>query len=141
MSAFIRAADANRVGLRFDIQSSHEGRMATGARFVMTAMVDDSDEAAEGMADASGNIIAELEPSKDGEVGLQFVSRLKQVDVGRDTDGDTITSCVIEETMVSAAPSIRPIQLRWLGMLRRLDLPPIPARRYWKSFNALTRVS
>jgi hypothetical protein len=46
--------------------------------------------------DAAQNIIAELELSKDSEVGLQFVSRLKVVDLGRDQDGDAITSCVIE---------------------------------------------
>jgi hypothetical protein len=40
--------------------------------------------------------VAELELSKDGETGLQFVSRLKVVEIGTDQDGDPITSCVIE---------------------------------------------
>ena len=46
--------------------------------------------------DATGNIISELELSKDGEVGLQFVSRLVEWDIGVDHDGDAIMSCVVE---------------------------------------------
>lgn len=46
--------------------------------------------------DATGNIIAELELSKDGEVGLQFVSRLVQREISVDQDGDEIISCVVE---------------------------------------------
>jgi hypothetical protein len=46
--------------------------------------------------DAAENIIADLQLSKDGEVGLQFVSRLSPRDIGLDPDGDAVTSCVIE---------------------------------------------
>ena len=46
--------------------------------------------------DAADNIIAKLELSKDSEIGLTFVSRLKVVDIGVDQDGDPITSCVVE---------------------------------------------
>ena len=46
--------------------------------------------------DDAGNIIAKLELSKDSEIGLTFVSRLKVVDIGTDEDGDPITSCVVE---------------------------------------------
>ena len=56
----------------------------------------------------AGNIVAELELSKDGEVGLQFVSRLVPVPIGVDQDGDAITSCVVEEVtgaVVSAKKS------------------------------------
>lgn len=53
--------------------------------------------------DATDNIVAEIELSKDGETGLQFVSRLKVVEIGSDQDGDPITSCVIEALDAPAA--------------------------------------
>ena len=60
--------------------------------------------------DAAANIVAEVELAKDGETGLQFVSRLKVVKVGVDPDRDPITSCVIEavEGDVQIAKSNRP---------------------------------
>ena len=53
--------------------------------------------------DANDNIVAELELSKDGETGAQFVSRLKVVEIGADQDGDPISSCVIEAVDAPAA--------------------------------------
>jgi hypothetical protein len=44
------------------------------------------------------------ELSKDGEVGLTFVSRLTTVEFGFDEDGDKITSCVVEDVDGSTAP-------------------------------------
>jgi hypothetical protein len=55
--------------------------------------------------DSASNVIAELELSKDGDVGLQFVSRLRAVEIGCDQDGDPITSCVIEAV---DAPAVAP---------------------------------
>jgi hypothetical protein len=40
-------------------------------------------------------VIAELELAKDMEVGLQFVSELKKVELGLDDDGDPVTSLVV----------------------------------------------
>jgi AAA domain len=57
---------------------------------------------------ANGNIVAEVELSKDGETGLQIVSRLKQVEIGVDGDGDPITSCIIEAVEARAAESRAP---------------------------------
>jgi hypothetical protein len=53
--------------------------------------------------DAEENVVAELEQAKDGETGLVFVSRLEKIEIGRDEDGDAITSCVIRE-VEGAAP-------------------------------------
>jgi hypothetical protein len=47
--------------------------------------------------DAENNVVAELELAKDGETGLTLVSRLESIVIGRDKDGDPITSCVIRE--------------------------------------------
>ena len=46
--------------------------------------------------DNAGNVVAEIELSKDGEAGLTLTSRLKVVEIGRDPEGDPITSCVVE---------------------------------------------
>jgi hypothetical protein len=45
--------------------------------------------------DAAGNVVAELELAKDGEVGLAFVSQLEPVELGRDKEDDPVTSCVV----------------------------------------------
>jgi hypothetical protein len=42
-----------------------------------------------------GCIIVTIELMKDGASGEQIVSRLEQVEVGEDEDGDMVTSCVI----------------------------------------------
>ncbi len=46
--------------------------------------------------DTAGAILATVELSKDFESGAQFTSRLVQVEVGRDDEGETISSCVLE---------------------------------------------
>jgi KaiC/GvpD/RAD55 family RecA-like ATPase len=46
--------------------------------------------------DAEGNGVAEITKSRDAADGLQFGFRLRVVELGRDADGDSVTSCVIE---------------------------------------------
>jgi hypothetical protein len=48
--------------------------------------------------DASDAIIVEVEFLKDGAAGDIVASRLKPVDVGKDLDGEVISSCVITPT-------------------------------------------
>jgi AAA domain len=96
MAAYIRAADAIRDA--FDClvlivnHCGHDGNRPRGQSSLIGAL----DVHIAVSRDATGNIIAELELSKDGEVGLQFVSRLAQWEIGIDQDGDAITSCVVE---------------------------------------------
>jgi hypothetical protein len=45
--------------------------------------------------DAADNVVVTVEWMKDGPEGAVIVSRLEQVDVGTDADGDKITSCVV----------------------------------------------
>ena len=96
MAAYIRAADAIRDA--FDClvlivhHCGHDGSRPRGHSSLMGAL----DVQIAVSRDATGNIIAELELSKDGEVGLQFASRLVQRDIGVDEDGDAIMSCVVE---------------------------------------------
>ena len=96
MAAYIRATDSIRDA--FDClvlivhHCGHDGSRPRGHSSLMGAL----DVQIAVSRDATGNIVAELELSKDGEVGLQFVSRLVQRDIGVDQDGDAIMSCVVE---------------------------------------------
>ena len=102
MAAYIKAADAIRDA--FDClvvivhHCGHSGERPRGHSSLIGAL----DVQIAVSRDAADNIVAELELSKDGAIGLQFVSALKQVEIGVDQDGDDITSCIIEE--VEGAP-------------------------------------
>jgi hypothetical protein len=54
--------------------------------------------------DAASNVVVTLEYVKDGEEGAVLVSRLEQVIVGTDPDGDEATSCVIVQSDAQAIP-------------------------------------
>ena len=55
--------------------------------------------------DVANNVISKVEFMKDGEDGSEVASHLKTVTIGKDDNGDPLTSCVIEpvEGAVSAA--------------------------------------
>ena len=96
MAAYIRAAEAIREAFNCLVvivhHCGHDERRPRGHSSLIAAV----DTQIAVSRDAAGNIIAELELSKDSEIGLTFVSRLKVVDIGIDEDGDPITSCVVE---------------------------------------------
>jgi hypothetical protein len=100
---YIRAADAIR-GVFECLICGHNGDRPRGHSSLIGAL----DVQTAVNCDAAENIIAELELSKDGPIGLQFVSRLVPVQIGVDQDGDTVTSCVVEKikgAVVSARKS------------------------------------
>jgi hypothetical protein len=103
MTAYVRAADAIRDAFGCLVvivhHCGHNGDRPRGHSSLMGAL----DVQIAVRRDATDNIVAELELSKDGETGLQFVSRLKVVEIGSDQDGDPITSCVIEALDAPAA--------------------------------------
>jgi hypothetical protein len=96
MAAYIRAADAIREAFHCLVvivhHCGHDERRPRGHSSLIAAV----DTQIAISRDAAGNIVAEVELSKDGEIGLTFVSRLKVVDIGVDQDDDPITSCVVE---------------------------------------------
>jgi hypothetical protein len=81
MAAYIRAADAIRDALDCLViivhHCGHDGNRPRGHSSLMGAL----DVQIAVSRDATGNIVAEHELSKDGEVGLQFASRLVQREV------------------------------------------------------------
>jgi hypothetical protein len=96
MTAYLRAADAVRQA--FDClviiihHCGHDGQRPRGHSSLIGGV--DVQIAVSRAADDS--VVAELELAKDGEVGLNFISRLERVEVGVDVDGEVISSCVVE---------------------------------------------
>jgi len=101
MSAYISAADAIREAFHCSVVIVHhcgiDGTRPRGS----TALTGAVDAQLSVKRDASDAIIVEVEFMKDGAAGDIIGSRLKQVDVGRDQDGEPITSCVIEPVDVA----------------------------------------
>lgn len=95
MSRYIHAADAIRDAFQCAViivhHCGHEGTRPRGHSSLMGAL----DVQISVTRDATNNIVATVEFMKDGQEGDQIVSRLEAVDIGTDTDGDRITSCVI----------------------------------------------
>jgi AAA domain len=120
MSAYIRAADAIRDALGCLVvivhHCGHGGDRPRGHSSLMGAL----DVQIAVRRDAADNIVAELELSKDGEVGLQFVSRLKVVEIGPDQDGDAITSCVVEAVEGIPVRGTKPPPKSYQAALRAL---------------------
>jgi AAA domain len=96
MAGYIRASDAIHQAFNCLVlivhHCGHDERRPRGHSSLIAAV----DTQIAVSRDAAGNIVAELELSKDGEIGLSFASRLRVVDIGIDEDGDPITSCVVE---------------------------------------------
>ena len=103
MAAYIKAADAVRDAFNCLVvivhHSGHEAQRPRGHSSLMGAL----DVQIAVSRDAEDNVVALLELAKDGESGLVFVSRLENVEIGRDGDGDPITSCVVREVKDDAA--------------------------------------
>src|SRR5262245_54054476 len=102
MSAYISAADAIREAFHCAVIIVHhcgvDGTRPRGS----TALTGAVDAQLSVKRDASDAVIVAVECMKDGVSGDIIGSRLKQVEVGKDQDGELITSCVIEP--VDAAP-------------------------------------
>ena len=95
MARFIRAADAIREVLNCAVivihHCGHEGTRPRGHSSLHGA--DDALIAIE--RDASDNVVARVESMRDGPSGAVIVSRLEQVEVGIDDDGDRMETLVI----------------------------------------------
>jgi hypothetical protein len=104
MGAYIRAADGVRDAFNCVVlvvhHCGHDGNRPRGHSSLMGAL----DAQIAVSRDSDDDVVAKLELSKDGEVGLTFVSRLRVVELGFDEDGDKITSCVVEGVNSTTAP-------------------------------------
>jgi hypothetical protein len=97
MAAYIQAADAIREKFSCAvIVIHHSGVDATRPRG-HTSLTGAADAQHAVARDPAGNITVTVERMKDGPEGDVIVSRLEQVQVGTDEDGEPITSCVVVE--------------------------------------------
>lgn len=96
MSAYIQACDKIRETFHCSVIVIHhcgiEGTRPRGH----TSLSGAADAQIAVKRDDAKNIVATIEYMKDGPDEAEFVSRLETVIVGRDEDGEDITSCVIE---------------------------------------------
>jgi hypothetical protein len=96
MAAYIAAADAIRAAFNCAVAIIHhcgiDGTRPRGS----TALTGAVDAQLSVKRDASDAIIVEVEFLKDGAAGDIIASKLKVVEVGKDVDGEIISSCVIE---------------------------------------------
>jgi hypothetical protein len=110
MSAYVKAADAIREVFDCAVVIVHHcGVQGTRPRG-HTSLTGAVDAQIKVSRDTANNIVAEVELAKDGPQGTQIISGLEVVTVGRDEDGEDITSCVISEVShaASAPPSREP---------------------------------
>jgi hypothetical protein len=95
MASYIRAADAIRNAFKCAVIIVHHcGIDATRPRG-HTSLPGALDAQLAVKRDPTDNIFVTVERMKDGPEGEEIVSRLEPVEVAKDVDGDTITSCVV----------------------------------------------
>jgi AAA domain len=95
MAAYIQAADAVRDAFDCAVivvhHCGHEGSRPRGHSSLLGAV----DALISVKRDAANNIAVTVEFMKDGAASDEIVSRLEPIEVGVDTDGELITSCVV----------------------------------------------
>jgi AAA domain len=97
MAAYVRAADAIRDAFDCVVVIIHHCGHNDDRPRGHSSLLGAADILISVKRDAANNIVATVDDVKDGEGrGLVVVSRLLKVEVGKDEDGDTMTSCVIE---------------------------------------------
>ena len=108
MAAYIAAADAIRAAFNCAVAIVHhcgiDGTRPRGS----TALSGAVDAQLAVRRDASDAIIVEVEFLKDGAGGDLIASRLEVVDVGKDADGEIISSCVVTPTEASETANGKP---------------------------------
>ena len=96
MGQYVRAADRIREAFDCVVIIIHHCGVDGARPRGHTSLTGAADAQIAVRRDAADNIIALVEFMKDGPQGDEIVSRLEQVAVGTDDDGDAITSCVIQ---------------------------------------------
>ena len=95
MAGYISAADAVREAFDCGVAIVHHCGVDEKRPRGHTSLTGAVDAQLAVKRDAAENIVVEVEWMKDGPEGDQIVSRLEQVEVGTDEDGEPITSCVV----------------------------------------------
>lgn len=101
MAAYIQAADAIRDAFKCAViivhHCGHEGSRPRGHSSLLGA----ADALLSVKRDSANNIAVSVEYMKDGPTCKEIVCSLEPMEVGIDTDGDPISSCVVRPVMVT----------------------------------------
>ena len=96
MASYIRAADAIRAAFGcLVVLVHHSGHDSTRPRG-HSSLIGAADAQISVKKDQAGCVVATVELAKDGEAGAEIFSTLHVVEIGEDSDGEMVTSCVIE---------------------------------------------
>jgi hypothetical protein len=95
MAAYIRAADAIREAFDCAVVIVHHCGVDSTRPRGHTSLTGATDAQLAVSRDAANNIVVTVEWLKDGPEGDIITSRLEQVDLGTDADGEALNSCVI----------------------------------------------
>jgi hypothetical protein len=108
MSAYIRAADSLREAFDCAVIIVHHCGLDGNRPRGHTSLTGAADAQLSVSRDVVGNIDMTVEYMKDGAEGDRIVSRLEQIEVGADEDGEPITSCiVVPADMEDIRPNIK----------------------------------
>lgn len=122
MAAYIAAADAIRETFDCVVVIVHHCGIDGSRPRGSTALSGAADAQLSVTRDTSDAIIVEVEFLKDGAAGDIIASRLKPVDVGKDVDGETISSCVVTPAdapkIIEAGPKLTKNQQTMYSILR-----------------------
>jgi hypothetical protein len=141
MSAFVKAADALRVAFNCAVVIVHHCGVE-GSRPRGHTSLSGADDAQIGVQLTDQDVVtATIDHMKDGPAGASFTSRLVTVDLGKDDDGEPITSCVIEPA--EAGTSTPPKKLSPAAKLALRELSELLAddnhRRFVQSEERIPR--
>lgn len=95
MAGYVQAADAIREAFNCAVVVIHHCGVDGSRPRGHTSLTGAADAQLQVKRDAGNNIVITVEFMKDGAEGDELTSRLVPVEVGTDSDGDAITSCVI----------------------------------------------
>lgn len=113
MGAFVRSLDILRSELRSHVLGvHHSGKDASrGSRghSSLHCAVDTEIEIAR--EEATGILTGTVSKQRDGPTGGQITFRLRQVELGRDQDGEPVASCVLEPAEPTTGPEKREARL------------------------------
>jgi hypothetical protein len=127
MGRYIKAADAIREAFGGAVAVIHHCGIAESRPRGHTSLTGAADAQISVKRDEAKNIVVTLEYMKDGPEGDMILSRLEQVEVALDDEGDPITSCVIEPVEGGAAVD-QPVKTK-------TDKPESEASILRKAFN------
>lgn len=95
MAAYIRAADAIREAFSCTVAIIHHCGVAGDRPRGHTSLTGAADAQLAVKRDSAGIITVEVEWLKDGQEGAEIVSLLNPVELGADSYGDPVASCVV----------------------------------------------